>query len=172
MYLEGEAFFEVEHNKRKPFIVHTENTVTKVLGTSFNVKSEASGDVQVTVVTGSVAFSGIENINNRVVLKKGEMGLFSAQNQTVEKQQNENINFLAWKTGKLSFRRMPLEEVCEILSKYYKTKVYIGNESLKQINLTANYDHKKLKEVLEIMELTLNIQYQYSDTAVILTSRK
>ncbi len=172
VYLEGEAFFEVEHNRRKPFIVHAGNSVTKVLGTSFNVKSEPSGDVQVTVVTGIVALSGIENKNKRVVLKKGEIGLFSEYNQGVEKQLNRNINFLAWKTGKLSFSKTPLEEVCKILSKHYKTKVYLGSEALKPINLTANYDNKKLGEVLDIMKLTLNIQYQYSDTAVILTLGK
>ena len=172
VYLDGEAFFEVEHNKRKPFIIHTENTLTKVLGTSFNVKSETTGDVQVIVVTGSVALSSEENNNVELVLKKGEMGMFSEHNQSLEKQQNQNLNFLAWKTGKLSFSKMPLEEVCEILSNYYKTEIYLRNEELKQINLTANYDNKKLEEVLEIMQLTLNIQYQYNDSSIVLSLQK
>ncbi len=172
VHIEGEVFFEVKHNNKRPFIVYTENSVTSDLGTSFNVKADVSGDVQVTVVSGSVAFSGIENKHNKVVLKKGEMGLFTARNQRIEKQQNENLNFLAWKTGKLTFSKIPLEKVCEILSNYYKTKVYIGSDALRQINLTANYDHKKLGEVLEIMRLTLNIQYQYRDSSVVLSFAK
>ena len=171
VYLEGEAYFEVEHDKRKPFVVHAGNSVTTVLGTSFDVKSELSGDVQVNVVTGVVALSGIED-NKRVVLKKGETGLFSELDQSVEKQLNQDINFLAWKTGKLSFRNTPLKEVCEILTRQYKTKVRLGSAALKPIHLTADYDHKKLEEVLDILKLTLNIQYQYSDTAVVLTPGK
>ena len=172
VYLEGEAYFEVEHDKRKPFVVHAGNSVTTVLGTSFDVKSELSGDVQVNVVTGVVALSGIEDANKRVVLKRGETGLYSEPDQRVEKQLNQDINFLAWKTGKLSFRNTPLEEVCEILTRQYKTKVQIGSAALKPIHLTADYDHKKLEEVLNILKLTLNIQYQYSDTAVVLTPEK
>lgn len=172
VYLEGEAFFEVVHNTQKPFIVYTENSITKDLGTSFNIKTDVSGGVQVAVVSGSVSLSGIAHKNKKVVLKKGETGLLSAQDQSLEKQLNENLNFLAWKTGRLSFNKTPLEEVCETLTKYYKTKIYLKNEELKQINLTANYDNKKLDEVLEIMKLTLDIQYQYSDTTVVLTSGK
>jgi transmembrane sensor len=172
VYLEGEAFFEVVHNTKKPFIVYTENSITKDLGTSFNIKTDLSGGVQVAVVSGSVSLSGIAHKNKKVVLKKGEMGLLSAQDQRLEKQLNENLNFLAWKTGRLSFNKTPLEEVCETLTKYYKTKIYLKNEELKQINLTANYDNKKLDEVLEIMKLTLDIQYQHSDTTVVLTSGK
>ena len=172
VYLEGEAFFEVEHNKRKPFIVYTRNAITKDLGTSFNVNSLSSGDVQVTVVTGSVALSGTKINSMEVVLKQGEVGLFTVPDQRVEKQQNKDLNFLAWKTGKLTFSKMPLENVCEELSKYYKTKVYLNNETLKQINLTATYDHKNLHEVLEIIHLTLGIQYQYNDSSVVLSLKK
>lgn len=170
--LEGEAFFEVKHNTKKPFVVYTKNSITRDLGTSFNIKQDNSGDVQVVVVTGSVAFSGINNKNKMLVLTKGELGLFSAGKNSLEKQQNKNLNFLAWKTGILSFDKMPLANVCTELTNYYKTKVKIGDDALKQLNLTADYDHKTLEEVLDIMQLTLNIQYRKYDSCIVLRSKK
>ena len=167
VYLEGEAFFEVEHNKRKPFIVHTGNSITNVLGTSFDVKQTTSDNVLVTVVTGCVALSDRENNKTTVILKKGESGIFSEQDHSVKKQINENMNFLAWKTGKLCFNKTPLAEVCDILTHHYKINVKIGDDSLKHLNLTANYDNKSLSEVLEIMQLTLNIQYQNPDSCIL-----
>lgn len=172
VYLEGEAFFEVKPNKRKPFVVHTGNSITEVLGTSFNIKQEESGNVQVTVVTGTVALSDKTNDIEKVILKKDELGVFSEQNHSVLKRLNENLNFIAWKTGKLTFSKSPLTEVCEALTKYYKTVVKISDDTLQQINLTATYSHKTLEEVLEIMQLTLDIQYQNNDSCIVLFVRK
>ncbi len=56
VYLEGEAFFEVKRDVKKPFVVYSGGLVTRVLGTSFNIRSMPStGKVEVEVVSGSVS---------------------------------------------------------------------------------------------------------------------
>lgn len=57
VYLKGEAFFDVKRNPKQPFIIHAEETITKVLGTSFDLKAYEGEDVQLTVVTGKVSFT-------------------------------------------------------------------------------------------------------------------
>src|SRR4029077_14541011 len=55
VYLQGEAFFRVAKNPSKPFLVYYNNLVTKVLGTSFNVNTNAlTGNIEVSVKTGRV----------------------------------------------------------------------------------------------------------------------
>jgi len=59
VYLEGEAFFEVRPDSLRPFIIYTESSITKVKGTSFNIKAYKGKDVEIEVSTGEVEFSSI-----------------------------------------------------------------------------------------------------------------
>lgn len=86
--LNGEAFFEVAHNADKPFLVLTGNVITKVLGTSFTVKSpllgqntEGGKSVEVEVLTGKVSV-----FKKDINAKKGEpldKGVVLTPNQKV-----------------------------------------------------------------------------------------
>ncbi len=83
VYLEGEAFFNVTHNKRSPFLVHIKNNLTvKVLGTEFNVKCyNDERVVETTLIKGSVVFSKKDNDNN--VIK--EVNLIPKEKVTYDK---------------------------------------------------------------------------------------
>lgn len=83
VYLEGEAFFKVTHNKRLPFLVHIKNNLTiKVLGTEFNVKCyNNERNVETTLIKGSVVFS--QSDNNNKVLK--EVNLIPKEKVTYDK---------------------------------------------------------------------------------------
>ncbi|MDX5397043.1 MAG: FecR domain-containing protein, partial [Hymenobacteraceae bacterium] len=75
VYLEGEAFFDVQRNPEKPFLIHAQQSVTQVLGTSFNVEAyENQPEVKVTVVTGKVSLAE-EGKQSEVVLTPGEQGI-------------------------------------------------------------------------------------------------
>ena len=102
--LNGEAFFEVKKQNGNPFTVRSNNTYTKVMGTSFNIKSrrEISSDVQIFVLTGKVKFSG-KNKEKAILLSPNQHAIY--KNNTTEIQISEfaNANLLAWKTGILKF---------------------------------------------------------------------
>jgi ferric-dicitrate binding protein FerR (iron transport regulator) len=68
VYLEGEAFFSVSHNRNLPFLVHLKNNLTiKVLGTEFNVKCYAEDrKVETTLIKGSIVFTQ-RDYNNKVL---------------------------------------------------------------------------------------------------------
>lgn len=88
VYIEGEAFFDVSHNKSKPFIVHTrENLMVKVLGTQFNVKCYSSDKtIETTLVTGSITLikAGNENqIIQELNLKPNEKATYEVVNKNV-----------------------------------------------------------------------------------------
>lgn len=73
VYLSGEAFFDVVHNKRKPFIIHTQKMDIEDLGTAFDVKSYP-GDrtFETTLLRGEVEVSFHSNPSRRVILKANE----------------------------------------------------------------------------------------------------
>lgn len=83
VYLEGEAFFSVTHNKSMPFLVHIKNNLTiKVLGTEFNVKCyNEDRNVETTLIKGSVVFT--QRDDNNKVLK--EVNLFPKEKVTYDK---------------------------------------------------------------------------------------
>jgi len=83
VYLEGEAFFSVSHNKRLPFLVHIKNNLTiKVLGTEFNVKCyNEDRNVETTLIKGSVVFT--QRDDNNKVLK--EINLVPKEKVTFDK---------------------------------------------------------------------------------------
>jgi ferric-dicitrate binding protein FerR (iron transport regulator) len=83
VYLEGEAFFSVSHNKRMPFLVHIKNNLTiKVLGTEFNVKCyNEDRNVETTLIKGSVVFT--QRDDNNKILK--EINLVPKEKVTYDK---------------------------------------------------------------------------------------
>ncbi|MGB1241692.1 MAG: FecR family protein, partial [Chitinophagales bacterium] len=72
--LKGEAFFEVEEDKRKPFVIEAGEANVKVLGTSFNVINREKTPIEVTVESGKVQFYSKEDKTQEVILVKEEKG--------------------------------------------------------------------------------------------------
>ncbi len=163
----GEAFFQVKRNPNKPLIVNVNDAVVKVLGTSFNIDATDSlGHILVTVNSGRVMFHQKADTSNCVYLLKGDRGVFSSYEQTIIKSENEDENYLAWKTGILLFKNNTLPEVCEVLNKYYDTNIIIDQPDLVEKQLTARYDNLPLSEVLELLHLALDIQYIKKDDSI------
>ena len=160
--LTGEGFFEVDRNRRFPFVVKADRANVMVLGTSFNVHADSSSSrIVVTVVTGKVALFDTIVMDNRIVLQPEDQGILAASPPIILKRKNSNKNFLAWKTGILYFKNTPVEEVCTILSEHYNTTIRISDDDiLKNKNLTATYDNKSIEEILNILALTLDISYR------------
>lgn len=97
--LEGEAFFEVTPNRTKPFIVHTDQTQTRVLGTSFNVKAyEEEDDVEITVVSGKVQVQIMDDEEIEPVnIEAGDELTYNKTDTSIKKQRSKNSDFMWWK---------------------------------------------------------------------------
>jgi ferric-dicitrate binding protein FerR (iron transport regulator) len=152
--LKGEAFFEVQRNEKIPFSISTLKTTTQVLGTSFDVYSDLSGKVKVTVVTGVVSFYAGKK-ENGIKLTAGEQGSFNPRLEKIEKDQNPDRNFLSWKTGILYFNETPLTDAFALLQKQY-AKVFIFDADQTSIpKLTTTIDNQSLNAVLDELNLLL-----------------
>jgi transmembrane sensor len=153
--LKGEAFFEVHRNEKIPFSISTYKTTTQVLGTSFNVYSDSSEKVKVSVVSGVVAFYS-QKKENGVKLTAGEQAAYNPSQAKIEKVQNTDPNFLAWKTGILYFNETPITEAFRLLQKQYSRVFVFETKQTVMPTLTTTIDNQTLEAVLEELDLLLS----------------
>ncbi|MDO9106827.1 MAG: FecR family protein [Methylovulum sp.] len=132
--LQGEAYFEVQPDKAKPFIVATEQGSVLVVGTRFTVKIGERTDVDVD--SGIVACAGKNN--GSVQLTAGQHTEISANNVSTATPINP-IRSFAWLKGRLIFQDQTLAQVIAELDRYHPGVILITDAKLGQIRMTGNY---------------------------------
>ncbi|MEM1407795.1 MAG: FecR domain-containing protein [Bacteroidota bacterium] len=166
--LEGEAFFEVVEDPSKPFLIKTGEAITEVVGTSFTVNAGIKNKVLVTVLTGEVLLYPNANQEHKLSIVPGEQGQLKNGSE-LTKTQNEDINFLSWKSGILVFRSTPIDQVVQDLNTYYDLSIKVGSSALKSCMLTATFERQSFEDVLAELQLVLPIQIQSNEGNIILT---
>lgn len=160
--LDGEAFFDVEHDAKKPFVVHTKQLLVTVLGTSFLVNSSEKG-MGVKVKTGKVAVKD-ELSKRRLVLLPGEGAQFVSG--FLQKEILKNENYLAWKTKELVFKDIPLNEVFSTLENYYRVSIVTKGADSYTCKVTTQFKNESLDDVLKELSLLFGFNYQIKENKV------
>jgi ferric-dicitrate binding protein FerR (iron transport regulator) len=180
--LEGEAFFTVTPNPKQPFVVRLKTGSVRVLGTSFNIRAYAGDStVETSVVTGRVAFipksvttgqqpqpGRKETIltSDTLFLLPNVRAIQSLNRQAVATQPTVAANQIAWTESKLVFRNTPMGEVAKTLERWYGTPVSLEGESLRQCPLTGTFQNQSLREVMTLIAMTNQFQYELTPTRV------
>ncbi len=172
--LEGEAYFEVQHDANKPFRVTSRGQTLEVLGTSFNIKAYSDeAIVKSTLVSGSVKLNRIGANQKSVQLRPGQQSLFS-DGKVIRVNQVDTRTLTAWKDGLFYFNETTLHEALEQIQRWYNLTV----EMDPNIPNTHFYGHMKrnkpLKNVIEILEESgLNFQlYHRGDQHILRVKSK
>lgn len=118
----GEAYFEVAHNKAKPFRVVSGDQVIEVLGTHFNVNAYGDGGATVTtLLEGKVRLSGLRAEGENVVLAPLEQALGSGGKFRVGHADTELV--MAWHHGRLEFKDADIRTIMKQVSRWYDVQV-------------------------------------------------
>ncbi len=164
--LEGEAFFEITKDASHPFIIHTANAYTKVLGTSFNILARKNSDqIVVSVKTGKVEV-GLDEQHN-VQLEPGYTAKVNLGNKEVEKLVTPSENYLSWKTKEIVFSDVTIAEVISFMETYYDVNVDANTEIL-ECHFTGKFNNPSLTELLNVLELSNGIQVEMKEKEIIL----
>lgn len=166
--LTGEAFFKVKRDPKHPFIVHSLNLQTRVLGTSFNIRAWAGHTAEVTVLTGKVAVSKDSAGQQSMVihLLPGQKAVYDHRSAALSLQQVEEAALsTSWTTGKMEFEQLPLKEVFETIERRYAVHI-ISSDIDKGCKLTAHFNNVSLTEVLNTLQLTLGIHYTINNNNI------
>lgn len=168
----GKAYFDVERDEDKPFIIHTKSADVKVLGTSFVVNTnEDRLTTEVMVESGLVALAQNEQYFGKNVmeiqLKKGEMGMIAVGEKGIKKKKISDTNYLAWQNEILTFQRTRMSNVGLVLDDVYDLDVSFENPVLQECYLTAKFNKKSAKEVVDLIAETFNMTYEMNGDQVI-----
>jgi transmembrane sensor len=148
-YLEGEAFFEVTKNKEKPFVVHTGQIETKVLGTSFDINAYPENpEIEVSVLEGKVSVS--DTMKHQVFLLPHQKSVFQQQHLTVINFKY-SIDAIGWKERKLIFKNESWNSIAHKLERYYNVNVSLADSLNQTCRLNASFDHEQLENILKIL---------------------
>lgn len=151
--LKGEAFFDIERNEEKPFIIELpQENYVKVLGTSFNIKANENDSlIEVYVHTGKVEF-GQEG--NTILLEAGQIGVMNTVTNEVRNATKETVapgaQELFWREG-VQFDGVPMNDVAAILSEIFEVEI---RWECSEGKLTDRFlPEHSLEEIFTVLEL-------------------
>jgi len=166
--LDGEGFFEVTHNKLKPFVVNTEKYNVKVWGTKFNLMAySGKGIFETSLLEGSVE-----------VMKPGSAkGVMIRPQERIFLKDNNlaiapivNINHFLWKDGIISFNDETFPEIVDKLELYFDLKIIVKNNKILNYHCTGKFRTKDgVEHILKVLQLSNKFKYKVDDKQNIIT---
>ncbi|MEG2339330.1 MAG: DUF4974 domain-containing protein [Odoribacter sp.] len=169
VFLKGEAYFEIAHNKHQPFYVNSNQLQIHATGTAFNVNAYTNEpNFKVTLVEGSVNIEG----NNKIISKLPPNFQFSMNK---EKGEYEVISVdprtaTSWKNGIFFFDEESLSSIIRKLSRWYGINIKCTKPEINQYKFSGEIrKYEEISKVLDILKLTNEITYNIlSDKSVVL----
>ncbi|MEN0107750.1 MAG: FecR family protein [Pseudomonas sp.] len=153
--LRGRAWFDVQHDAQRPFIVHSPQLSTRVLGTAFAVDSSGA-EPSVTVMRGRVEVQAKGSGQRFSVEPEQQVRLHAGQLSTPLAVDSGRA--LAWQRGLLLFDRAPLGEVLDSLQRISGTRVILLDESLRQQRLSGAFRANDPAALLEALTTSLQLK--------------
>ncbi|HLP13294.1 MAG TPA: FecR family protein [Flavobacteriales bacterium] len=152
--LSGNAYFDVKHDDKNPFIIHVNNLCIKDIGTSFSVEGDPKDDViRVNVTEGEVQLYTLQQ--KGITIKAGESGEYYKSMDVFGKIQDIEDDHA--QTFSMNFDNASLQEVVSMLEKQFETKIVFSNEKLKSCRISVKFEGSNLEEILEIVGETMDI---------------
>jgi ferric-dicitrate binding protein FerR (iron transport regulator) len=159
--LDGEAYFEINHNETRNFIVDLGKIQIKDIGTSFNVKAYSEDEqIVATLIEGTI------DVQNEAGKKLASM----TPNEHFRFNKNEDrftLNSIdtdlvtGWKEGKFVFPELSLREICDELEKWYNVEIVIDpKQNEHEVFSSVMKKSTTIKQVLELLKLTTGMNYR------------
>jgi ferric-dicitrate binding protein FerR (iron transport regulator) len=139
VYLTGEAFFDVKHADELPFLIHTKNVTTTVVGTAFNIKAYPDQKVIIVSVSrGKVKVS--RNDQLIATLTKGQqVKVMNTKEPVIEKEVAvEKIN--SWQQGDLVYEDIAFEDIVKDLQNVFNVEIKIEDPDISQLTITTSFN--------------------------------
>jgi ferric-dicitrate binding protein FerR (iron transport regulator) len=161
--IEGEGYFDVIHDPRRPFIVRTPEMDVKVLGTKFSVISvNRDSTTEVILKEGKVMITGKENQFAGELLAN-ESFYYDRRMGKGEVRKVDAGSLTAWKDGLLVFRSEPLGSVLKRLGRWYNVRFEVLDKKLEEFSYRATFQDEPLEEVLRLISMTAPVSYQIKE---------
>lgn len=163
--LDGQAFFDVAHDRSRPFRVSVEDGLIEVRGTRFDVQAYAGdGRTIVAVEQGLVAVTG--KTGQPLLVSSGQLADITPGGAAVLRAGATQADFPVWRERRIRFDNVTLDEAIDTLERWYGIDIVLADESLAARRITAFFEADSLNVVLEAIALSLDLEY-YVDGDVV-----
>ena len=157
VYVEGEAYFEVSKDANRPFLVHSGEVTTKVLGTHFNISNITKEEVKVSLLEGSVQLiSGTKS----TILKPMHTGVYSVSNNGFKVSKIQGDEVINWTKISLSVNNEPLKNVANKLAQQYGITISFQDAEIASYRLTGHFEKSTINEVMNTISSIHGVSYE------------
>ena len=168
VFLEGEAYFDVAHDKKHPFIVRAGELKIKALGTKFNVNASSRvPQITATLIEGSIeAVTGKKNI----LMKPNQKLKYDVSSGRVSLTELTNANReIKWTQNVWILSDTPLLDICQRLEQQFNVKFIIMNDELINKSFTGEfYTNESLESILKTMQISTSFKYEWKGKNIVL----
>ena len=188
--LTGEAYFDVAHNKDKPFQVHTAEFNINVLGTSFNVKAypdEATSEA--TLINGLITMEAVNGNGGTITLKPSQKVTFyktlpQVRAKNVLKStparpeitinhytliKDSTIVETAWTKNRIEIYDQDFDEIKGVLEKWFNVEIKFADPEIEKYRFTATFINENIEQVMSTLQKVENFKYEIKGNQVIIS---
>ncbi|MDR1380580.1 MAG: FecR domain-containing protein [Tannerella sp.] len=171
--LDGEAYFDVAKDARRPFTVKASGVEVRALGTRFNVSAYGNdGYVAASLYEGSVsvAFGGR---GDTLLLKPGEQAVCSKTSGRAERAALDGENRSAWITGSMYFENTRLKDIFKILEREKNVSFLVTGGINTDVRITAKFSRgESLEEILTFLGSPGGFAFEKNENAYIIKKQE
>ena len=161
--LKGEAYFDVAHDKKRPFEVVGADSKVVVLGTKFSANMWPDHKTtEVVLESGKVKFV-LNHNDESTLLAPGQRLIYNKSTEDIAIEAVEAHVANAWVNGVLIFRGEDLKEVAQKLSDWYNVEVVLEGSYPQDFQFRATFKNESIREVLRLLKMTAPITYKIID---------
>jgi len=161
--VKGEAYFKVTKDAEHPFLVNCDDVQVKVLGTEFNVRTDAEEHlVDVILDKGRVELQHNNAKFQNTFMTPGERALFCEDNNHLYISDVDSYRFTSWKDGVLIFEDEPMREVFKKLEGWYDVDIEIKDNRIYDLKFNATIMDESLEDLFGLMKYSCGIKYEIS----------
>ncbi len=178
VFLDGEAYFNVAKDKKKPFLVKTTNVTVKAYGTIFNVKCyKGENIIETTLIEGSIGVQlNNKKGNKEYMLQPREQLIYhygkdkNSNRLIIAKNTNTQL-YTSWINDKIQVRSISLKELIVKLQRKYNVTIHIEDKDLENLKFTGILENETIEQILQALELSASIQYEIDDREIWLNKK-
>jgi transmembrane sensor len=152
--LAGEAYFDVQHDAKRPFSIQTDHSIIRVLGTSFMVRSNRQTE-QVFVTRGTVKITERKDSTKQITLSAGQS--VSIIGNIFDKGSITDSNYLSWQSGILQFDNVTLRKMITDLNQNFQADISLTDALAAKsdtIRVNFRFENSSLEQVLDEIHVT------------------
>lgn len=167
--LQGEAYFKVQADAERPFVVVVNGVEVSAVGTEFNVNTRKENRVESVLVQGKVH---VRKGDNGVTLHPNQLAIYDARANRIKVENVDVRKYIDWKNGDFVFSDDRLEDVMDKISLWYNCEVFYQDASLKEVRLSGDMKrYGQVEEFVHFLEISTGARFDVKGKTIIVGAK-